>query len=45
MGGWSKVDKMRVVLGFSDKKGREVVEQVYSFLVKLWEKRRRFLRV
>ena len=44
MGGLSEVDKMSVVLGFSDEKGREVVEQVKTFLVKLCERRRRFLR-
>ena len=40
VGGWSGVEKMRVVLGFSNEKRREVVEQVKIFLVKLWEKRR-----
>ena len=40
VGRWSGVDKMRVVLGFSDEKGREVVEQVKVFLVNVWDKRR-----
>ena len=43
VGGWSGGDKMRVVLGFSDKKGREIVEQMKVFLVKVWDRRRRFL--
>ena len=34
---------MRVVLGFSDEKGREIVEQMKIFLGKVWDKRRRFL--
>ena len=34
VGGWSEVDKMRVVWDFSDEKGREVAEQVKIFLVK-----------
>ena len=32
VGSWSKVDKMRVLLGFSDEKVRKVVEQVKIFL-------------